>query len=627
MPRGGESRPKGNDSDPKALKHLLEILKKKKIPDANAVIEAERGYFLLSNRLSSVYGDYISLTEQIKYILQQSGRSYRLKVLPHPGTGEYIQCLLGMLKKDRYANTNYKLPNALQEYSRIEQDISKFEEATSGLQREFSGVLKSEETPMDKPIPAKSVLDSLLYKYLEEKLPYDVIGTLDAAKLELSDITNRLAVCEDSLRHSERTNEDLRRKLGQQSRNLTPKRSAPTDTIHYLLHKYLRTYTYASTDILQKAQGEYRNVIEEIAYLDAKIQEIETENETLQNPTQTPVAQDMSRTLPMQQQGKPQQDVSITRVTQERDCARAELELYKQRATDLEWELNKMHTMKEESDQAYEEMVHKNQEMKKQFKSEQFKLEEELNELKTRFSALAKDKLTRGNTAVADLSDVNRPTKLAEKFSELYDNEWTSAFEEIQKSYGKKKISDKDVIEKLLAILLESYNFSKYLTEKQLEVVENVIVNPHNIWDVPNTMKPQQPKPHRAKMFEELRASVVMLRKSMASEDDIVASVHQAFEQQCMARIRQMIPTANSPHTRQYIGRCLELTWLMCIQDPPMYLHCNIQCGEPFDLKKFKPYTKSGKKMDFLVWPALCLEQPKDGVMMSLASKGIAQPQ
>ena len=32
------------------------------------------------------------------------------------------------------------------------------------------------------------------------------------------------------------------------------------------------------------------------------------------------------------------------------------------------------------------------------------------------------------NPNIADLSDTNRPTKLVEQFSELYDNEWTNAY-------------------------------------------------------------------------------------------------------------------------------------------------------------------------------------------------------
>ena len=44
-----------------------------------------------------------------------------------------------------------------------------------------------------------------------------------------------------------------------------------------------------------------------------------------------------------------------------------------------------------------------------------------------RLSTIAGSKLTHNNPGIADLSDKNRPQKLGEYFSELYDNEWTEA--------------------------------------------------------------------------------------------------------------------------------------------------------------------------------------------------------
>ena len=45
-----------------------------------------------------------------------------------------------------------------------------------------------------------------------------------------------------------------------------------------------------------------------------------------------------------------------------------------------------------------------------------------------RLSKVMSNKLTDNNPNIADLSDENRPTKLVEKLSELYDNEWTNAY-------------------------------------------------------------------------------------------------------------------------------------------------------------------------------------------------------
>lgn len=52
-------------------------------------------------------------------------------------------------------------------------------------------------------------------------------------------------------------------------------------------------------------------------------------------------------------------------------------------------------------------------------------------------SRLASDRLTDDNPNIADLSDLKRPTKLAEEFSELYDNEWTDAYESLDDMTGK----------------------------------------------------------------------------------------------------------------------------------------------------------------------------------------------
>ena len=48
-----------------------------------------------------------------------------------------------------------------------------------------------------------------------------------------------------------------------------------------------------------------------------------------------------------------------------------------------------------------------------------------------RLSKIAEENFTADNSNIADLYDENRPTKLSDRFSELYDNEWTDAFEQV----------------------------------------------------------------------------------------------------------------------------------------------------------------------------------------------------
>ena len=46
-----------------------------------------------------------------------------------------------------------------------------------------------------------------------------------------------------------------------------------------------------------------------------------------------------------------------------------------------------------------------------------------------RLSSLAGQKMIEGNADIADLSDPFRPTNLAEKFGQVYDDLWTQAYE------------------------------------------------------------------------------------------------------------------------------------------------------------------------------------------------------
>ena len=47
--------------------------------------------------------------------------------------------------------------------------------------------------------------------------------------------------------------------------------------------------------------------------------------------------------------------------------------------------------------------------------------------------------LRSNNPNIVDLSDLNRPTKIGEQLSELYDKEWTDAFEDLMKEKSERE--------------------------------------------------------------------------------------------------------------------------------------------------------------------------------------------
>ena len=72
-----------------------------------------------------------------------------------------------------------------------------------------------------------------------------------------------------------------------------------------------------------------------------------------------------------------------------------------------------------------------------------------------RLSAVAGDKLRYNNPGIADLSDEYRPNKLAEKFSELYDNEWTEFYEDLERTGNVETTgnTEENIIGQLLQLL------------------------------------------------------------------------------------------------------------------------------------------------------------------------------
>ena len=76
-----------------------------------------------------------------------------------------------------------------------------------------------------------------------------------------------------------------------------------------------------------------------------------------------------------------------------------------------------------------------------------------------RLSKLTSEKLTSSNPNVTDLADPDRPTKLGEVSSELYDNEWTDAFEALLSGGRNERFSIRILLETFLVQYIGLYLF------------------------------------------------------------------------------------------------------------------------------------------------------------------------
>jgi hypothetical protein len=65
---------------------------------------------------------------------------------------------------------------------------------------------------------------------------------------------------------------------------------------------------------------------------------------------------------------------------------------------------------------------------------------------------LASSRLRDNNLNITDLSDPNRPTRIAEKMAELYDNQWTDAFDALEQTDKNEKEIINTLLESLVVI-------------------------------------------------------------------------------------------------------------------------------------------------------------------------------
>ncbi|KAK3100738.1 hypothetical protein FSP39_024450 [Pinctada imbricata] len=233
---------------------------------------------------------------------------------------------------------------------------------------------------------------------------------------------------------------------------------------------------------------------------------------------------------------------------------------------------------------------------------------EEFREDIERLSSLAANALQDSNPSITNLGDPNRPTKIAEYFAELYDNEWTNAFETLTTSFY---MEEKSAITCLLDIARECYDFCKSLADGQLQDIYKVLFMLYKDDSSASSILKEKIyglSKQELKTLRDIRRSIAPKAQSsvfkILHDDDGRTSVTNE-------RLRSCGP---------YIEKCVELCWLMQVQDPPLHLNWTVQSGGKVDVSMYRFYTQSGTYVEYLVWPSLHLF--KDG---HLLSKGVVQ--
>ncbi|MDP0588198.1 MAG: hypothetical protein QS748_02945 [Candidatus Endonucleobacter bathymodioli] len=171
---------------------------------------------------------------------------------------------------------------------------------------------------------------------------------------------------------------------------------------------------------------------------------------------------------------------------------------------------------------------------------------------RTELSKFAGHQLIDGNPRITDYSDPNRPMKVAEKYSELYDNEWTDMLD---------------------ACLKNNDNF----TEKKSAALS----------------------------FQSL-----MIANQVCQNNPALAL--DAKEAMILKEIKSTFNNVNIPDNviKSYVKKCTYVCTYMLAQKPPMVFGEIPQTGNDFPEGDYTPYNgNNGPKVDHVVWPPLYLNK------------------
>ncbi|KAL3879243.1 hypothetical protein ACJMK2_031549 [Sinanodonta woodiana] len=238
---------------------------------------------------------------------------------------------------------------------------------------------------------------------------------------------------------------------------------------------------------------------------------------------------------------------------------------------------------------------------KTKIRMERDSLKKDNESLRMRLSEIAGSLVLDRNPSIADLSDNYRPSKLADSFSELYDNEWTDAFEE-------QEGNEKEAIQKLLTILVNIHKKCRILGSKYLLALEESSIT------LP--WKGRKILDQTAQIPPVIRKFLLEIRKNLTPL--IIPILTQCFQEMFIGKTEESFKDRKA--TSRYIETCTQLCWYMAIKDPPVVLGPIPNEEDIVNKDLFSFYTSSGTHVHFCVWPPLLLH--KGG---SLLRKGVIQ--
>ncbi|CAC5359619.1 unnamed protein product [Mytilus coruscus] len=208
------------------------------------------------------------------------------------------------------------------------------------------------------------------------------------------------------------------------------------------------------------------------------------------------------------------------------------------------------------------------------------------------------------------VEDPNRPMKIAEKMTELFDNDWIDSMEALEElGFG-----EEECVKIELHFLTDSYEECGRLVAELDSHIEKAVAISGCEQD---TNKSGDDKPQSQNIPKEVLKQMKDLRRKLTENN--VEKLQKKLPEYLM-KTRNLTEQHISA-CYNFVAKCIKYAWMMQIQVPPVYLEWDFHRETHIDTDIFRRYTKTGDLVDFIVWPVLYLF--KDGPVLN---KGVVQP-
>ncbi|XP_063415296.1 uncharacterized protein LOC134697155 isoform X3 [Mytilus trossulus] len=239
----------------------------------------------------------------------------------------------------------------------------------------------------------------------------------------------------------------------------------------------------------------------------------------------------------------------------------------------------------------------------------------QIEDLASRLSGIASQQLADGDPGFTDLGDKNRPQKLGERFAELFDETWSSAYESLKPKGIDDDESDEGTMDILQQIVKVIYDFCQEISQDQIQRLIKEMIPP--VVDPTS----DNPKSEGYPASEQMRAKTEQMAREyrkLVAPATVKVMQTEIFENHIKEKLLK--GDQISKELVSYVEQCVDLIWYMCIQQPPMEIRWAVK-GEKFNKEQFRFSGRKGKKYRMTVWPAVFLH--KEG---PLVAPGYAVP-